>query len=52
MKRKEEEESNRNSSVWKSRASVWKSMDFDPELDSGPETADDDMSVNGLIHVH
>ena len=53
MKQEENEESNRDSSVDESRGSVEKSIDFDPEVDSGSETesyfdADDAMSVDGV----
>ena len=52
MKQEENEESNRDSSVDESRGSVERSIDFDPEVDSGSETesyfdADDAMSVDG-----
>ena len=53
MKQEENEESNRDSSVDESRGSVERSIDFDPEVDSGSETesyfdADDAMSVDGV----
>ena len=53
IKQEENEESNRDSSVDESRGSVDRSIDFDPEVDSGSETesyfdADDAMSVDGV----